>query len=57
MRRVREPASAAIAGIVFALILGAVIALLRSGAPVVDADTSPWTQDPDLRGAGGSRST
>ena len=49
MRRIRQPASAAIAGIAFAVMLGAVIALLRSGLPEVAADTGLWTQDPAFR--------
>jgi hypothetical protein len=44
---VRRPASAAIAGIVFAVILGAVIVLVRGAAPV---DPGMWT-DADSRSA------
>jgi hypothetical protein len=40
---VRRPASAAIAGIVFAVILATVIVLVRSAAPVLPAHPGTWT--------------
>lgn len=51
MRRIRRPASAAVAGIVFAVILGAVIVLLRSAAPDLPADLGRWTEGEDRRRA------
>jgi hypothetical protein len=49
MRRVRQPASAAVAGIIFALILGAVILLLRSVIPESAADLGTWSEDAGRR--------
>jgi hypothetical protein len=51
MRRLRQPASAAVAGIVFAVILGAVIVLLRNAAPALDSDAGRWADDAGRRGA------
>ena len=51
MRAVRRPASAAVAGIVFALILGTVIVLLRSVVPEVTSDLGEWSEDPARRDA------
>jgi hypothetical protein len=45
MRRVRQPASAAVAGIIFALILGTVILLMRSVIPEVPAELGTWSED------------
>jgi hypothetical protein len=45
MRRVREPASAAVAGIIFAVILGVVILLLRSVVPAAPAELGTWSED------------
>jgi hypothetical protein len=49
MRRVRQPASAAVAGIIFALILGTVILLLRSVIPESAADLGTWSEDAERR--------
>jgi hypothetical protein len=51
MRAVRRPASAAVAGIVFALILGTVIVLLRSVVPEVTSNLGEWSEDPARRDA------
>lgn len=51
VRWVRQPASAAVAGIIFAVILGAVIVLLRSSLPEDAVDLGQWTQDPGRRDA------
>lgn len=47
----RTPRSAAFAGIVFALVLGAVIVLLRSSGPVSSGGDSSWLTDPGRRGS------
>jgi hypothetical protein len=49
MRRVRQPASAAVAGIIFAVILGVVILLLRSAVPTNPADIGMWSEDEGRR--------
>jgi hypothetical protein len=49
MRRVRQPASAAVAGIIFALILGTVILLMRSVIPESAADLGMWSEDAGRR--------
>ena len=49
MRRVRQPASAAVAGIIFAVILGTVILLLRSVVPELPADLGTWSEDAGRR--------
>jgi hypothetical protein len=46
MRAVRQPKSAAIAGIVFGVILFGVILLLQSANPAEMATTAHWTDDP-----------
>ena len=43
--RLRRPASAAVAGIIFAVILGAVIVLLHNAAPALPADAGKWADD------------
>ena len=53
MQAVRRPASAAVAGIIFAVILGAVIVLLRNVVPEVTSDLGQWSQDPGRRDAVG----
>jgi hypothetical protein len=45
MRAVRQPQSAAIAGIIFGVILGWVILLLHSAAPHALQDAAHWTDD------------
>ena len=50
-RRIRQPASAAIAGIVFAIILTVVIVMLRSAVPVIGPDAGSWADDPGRRGS------
>ena len=45
-RAVRQPKSAAIAGIIFGLILTGVILLLQSANPAELAATAQWTDDP-----------
>ena len=45
MKAVRRPASAAVAGIIFAVILGAVIVLLRYAVPEVPSDLGQWSED------------
>ena len=54
MRAVRRPASAAIAGIIFAVILGAVIVLLREAVPQVPSDLGEWSADAGRRDAVGT---
>ena len=46
MQRVRQPASAAIAGIIFAVILGAVIWLFHDASPDLTSDLGLWADDP-----------
>jgi len=48
--RLRQPASAAIAGIVFALILGLVIYLLHQAVPASLSEAGEWAEDPGRRG-------
>jgi hypothetical protein len=50
---VRRPASAAAAGIIFALILGLVIVLLRDAVPELPADLGQWSEDAERRAAVG----
>jgi hypothetical protein len=45
MKAVRRPESAAVAGIVFAVILGVVIILLRYAIPEVTSDLGQWSED------------
>jgi hypothetical protein len=49
--RIRRPASAAVAGIVFAVILGAVIVLLHNAAPALPSDAGKWADDEGRRDA------
>ena len=49
MRAVRQPASAAIAGLVFGGILCTVIVLFHQAAPVSIADYARWAEDPTRR--------
>ncbi len=51
MQRVRQPASAAIAGIIFALILGVVIWLFHDAAPDLTSDLGLWAGDPGRKQA------
>lgn len=51
MQRVRQPASAAIAGIIFALILGAVIWLFHDATPDLTSDLGLWVDDPGRKQA------
>jgi hypothetical protein len=51
MRAVRQPASAAIAGLVFSGILITVILLFHSAAPALVEDSSQWVDDPSRRQA------
>lgn len=51
MHAVRQPQSAAIAGLVFGIILAAVIYLLQSSAPDVIAESALWIDDPGRRNA------
>jgi len=51
VREVRTPRSAAIAGMIFAVILGAVIVLLHSAAPAQAEASSTWITDPARRQA------
>jgi len=46
VRAVRQPQSAAIAGLVFGLILGAVILLLHGAAPGLEGNAAHWADDP-----------
>jgi hypothetical protein len=46
---IRAPKTAAVAGLVFGLILAAVIGLLQSVAPQSTDELSTWTQDPERR--------
>jgi hypothetical protein len=48
---VRRPESAAVAGLVFAVILGAALALLHGAAPGQVADTETWVSDESRRSA------
>ncbi len=57
MQAVRRPASAAVAGIIFAVILGAVIVLLRNVVPEVPSDLGQWSEDPARREPSALRST
>lgn len=52
-RAVRRPASAAVAGIIFAVILGTVIVLLRDAVPDTPSDLGQWAADPGRRDAVG----
>lgn len=49
----RTPRAAAVAGIVFSVLLGVVLVLLRRSAPVQPAEAGPWLTDPSRRGAVG----
>jgi hypothetical protein len=49
MKAVRRPASAAVAGIIFAVILGVVIVLLRYAVPDMPSDLGQWTEDASRR--------
>jgi hypothetical protein len=49
MRAIRQPASAAIAGLIFGGILIAVILLFHSATPALVADSSQWVDDPSRR--------
>jgi hypothetical protein len=51
MQLVRQPASAAIAGIIFALILGVVIWLFHDAAPDLTSDLGLWAGDPGRKQA------
>ena len=51
MQRVRQPASAAIDGIIFALILGAVIWLFHDATPDLTSDLGLWVDDPGRKRA------
>ena len=48
-RAVRQPKAAAVAGLAFGLILGAVILLLQSAAPDSAADAGTWVEDLERR--------
>jgi hypothetical protein len=48
---VRQPKAAAVAGLAFGLILGAVIVLLQSAAPDSAADAGTWVEDLERRDA------
>jgi len=48
-RAIRRPTSAGVAGLVFGVILGVVIVLLRGAAPALASESGEWVQDPDLR--------
>lgn len=50
-RAVRQPKAAAVAGLAFGLILGAVLLLLRSAAPETVAESGSWVVDLERRGA------
>jgi hypothetical protein len=45
VRKLREPRSAAVAGLAFGLILSAVLLLLQSAAPPTVADSGRWIED------------
>jgi hypothetical protein len=45
MKAVRRPASAAVAGMIFAVVLGVVIVLVRDAVPAVPSDLGQWSQD------------
>lgn len=49
MKAVRRPASAAVAGMIFAVILGVVIVLLRYATPEVPSDLGQWSEDAGRR--------
>ena len=53
MGAVRRPGSAAVAGIIFAVILGVVIVLLRDAVPEVPSDLGQWSEDAGRRDAVG----
>lgn len=53
MGAVRRPESAAVAGMIFAVILGVVIALLRDAVPEVPTDLGQWSEDAGRREAVG----
>ncbi len=48
-RAVRQPKAAAVAGLAFGLILGAVLLLLRSAAPETVAESGSWAVDLERR--------
>ncbi len=48
-RSLRTPRAAAIAGILFALLLMAAMVLVRVGAPLDSGDTGGWFEDPSRR--------
>jgi hypothetical protein len=50
-RAVRQPKAAAVAGLAFGLILGAVLLLLRSAAPETVAESGSWVGDLERRDA------
>ena len=50
-RAVRQPKAAAVAGLAFGLILGAVLLLLRSAAPETVAESGSWVVDLERRDA------
>jgi hypothetical protein len=54
MHAIRQPQSAAIAGLVFGGILAAVIILLHSSAPILVESSADWVNDPDKRNAVGT---
>ncbi len=51
MSAVRQPASAAVAGLVFGFMLGASLLLLHSAEPTFGGDTTGWVDDPTKREA------
>jgi hypothetical protein len=53
MQAVRRPESAAIAGIVFAVILGAVIVRLKDAVPELPSELGAWSEDAGRRDAVG----
>ena len=48
---IRRPESAAVAGLVFAVILGTALALMHGAAPVDTAEADTWAADADRRSA------
>jgi hypothetical protein len=50
-RGVRQPRAAAVAGLAFGLILGAVLVLLQSASPATVADSGRWIEDLSHRDA------
>ena len=48
-RSLRTPRAAAIAGILFAVLLAATLVLVRVGAPVDSGDPGAWLTDPSSR--------